>query len=281
MKSRVPIFAIFLVCFCLGCAQQVQIEKENESGSSAVSQEESKVDDMYDPIEPVNRGIFWFNDKFDRYLLGPVAHGYMYIVPEFARESVSNFFSNLEFPIHFVADLIELQFGQALKDTGRFAVNTTVGLAGLLDVATPIGLEKNKNDIGVALGRQGVSSGFYIVLPFIGSSNLRDAIGLGASAFVTPTAIMTYAGVDSDTTFWVTVGTRALEIVDTRARLDDAVKTARESSIDYYLFMQSAYMQYRNGLIKGEKLTHEDMFRNEPKNPEEEAAEARALLNDD
>jgi len=281
MKSRAPISVILLLCFCLGCAQKAQINKESESGPSIARQAESGVDDMYDPIEPINRGIFWFNDKFDRYLLGPVAHGYMYVMPEFAREGVGNFFSNLEYPIHLVADLIELQFYQAMKDTGRFVVNSTVGLAGLVDVATPIGIEKNKNDIGIALGRHGVASGPYIVLPFIGSSNLRDAIGLGASAFVTPTAIMTYAGVDSETTFWVTVGTRALEIVDTRARLDDAVNTARESSIDYYLFMQSAYMQYRNGLIKGEKLTDKDMLKSGPKNPEEEQAEARALLNDD
>ena len=206
--------------------------------------------DVYDPIEPVNRGIFWFNDKFDRFLLGPVSRGYDDVMPEFVKEGVGNFFSNLEYPVKLVADILELDTCQMGSDTGRFLINSTIGVAGLMDMAEYWGLEENRSDIGVALGRNGVPDGPYLVLPLLGPSNLRDALGRGAAAFVSPTAIMAYAGVDSDVTFWVTVGTRAVEFIDTRARMEEAITTARESSIDYYLFLQGAYTQYRNGLIK-------------------------------
>lgn len=205
--------------------------------------------DVYDPLEPVNRGIFWFNDKFDRYLLEPVSQGYDYITPDIVQEGVHNFFSNLEYPIELVSDVIELDFSQAANDTGRFVLNTTVGLAGIMDIGSTAGLMKNKGDIGTALGRDGVGDGFYLVLPFFGPSNIRDAAGTLASAFVSPTAIMAYSGVDSDVTWWVSVGTKSLEVVNTRVRLDDAIKTSRESSLDQYLFLQSAYYQYRNGII--------------------------------
>lgn len=231
--------------------------------------------EVYDPIEPVNRGIFWFNDKADIYVLGPVSRGYDSVMPEFAKKGVGNFFTNLTYPIKLVADVIELDFPQAGKDTSRFVINSTIGVAGLLDVAKDIGIEHNRSDIGVALGRDGVPGGPYLVIPFLGPSNLRDAAGLGAAAFVTPTAIMAYAGVDSDVTLWVTVGTRALEFIDTRAKLEDAIKTARESSIDYYLFMQGAYTQYRNGLIQ--QKSSREMLKDETGG----GKSAQSLLNDE
>jgi len=218
-------------------------------------------EEVYDPIEPVNRGIFWFNDKADEYVLGPVSRGYDDIMPEFAKKGIGNFFTNLTYPIKLVADIIELDFSQAGKDTSRFAINTTIGLVGLMDVAKDLGLEYNRSDIGIALGRDGVPGGPYLVIPFLGPSNLRDGFGLAAGAFVSPTAIMAYSGVDYDVTLWVTVGTRALEFIDTRAKLEDAIKTAKESSIDYYLFMQGAYTQYRNGLIN--QRSSKDMLRDE------------------
>ena len=236
--------------------------------------------DISDPIEPVNRGIFWFNDEFDRYFLGPVSREYDDVMPEPVKKGVGNFFANLEYPIHLVADVLELDFSSAANDTGRFVVNTTAGVAGVMDVADDWGLHQNKNDIGVALGRDGVGDGFYIVLPLLGPSNLRDAVGRGAAAFVSPTAIMAYSGVDSDVTLWVTVGTRALEFIDTRARMEDAIKTARESSLDYYLFMQSAYTQYRNGLIRNKGRNGAEVLHDEGQRPQN-APSAHDLLNDE
>ncbi len=257
---RIIISCAFLLCTVLNAPPADAQEKARQDADMYTSSTGESLD-VYDPIEPVNRGIFWFNDKADIYVLGPVARGYDYVMPEFAQTGIGNFFTNLTWPIKLVADVIELDFSQAGKDTSRFVINSTIGIVGLIDVAKEIGIEHNRSDIGIALGRDGVAAGPYLVIPFLGPSNLRDAAGLGAAVFVTPTAIMAYAGVDDDVTLWVTVGTRALEFIDTRAKLEDVIKTARESSIDYYLFMQGAYTQYRNGLIR--QKTGKEMLKDE------------------
>ena len=208
--------------------------------------------DVSDPIEPVNRGIFWFNDNLDVYVLEPVATGYDKVIPDPVQDSVGNFFTNLRFPSVFVSNVFQGEITDALEQTGRFLVNSTVGLVGLFDVASEIGLKKDEQDFGLMLQRNGVPAGPYLVIPFLGPSNIRDAVGRVVDAGLSP---IYYVGSIFDLTdnqaWGISIGAKALDLVDQRANMLDAVKAAKESSVDYYLFMQGAYTQYRNGLVKG------------------------------
>lgn len=216
----------------------------------SVSNAWAKPAEIWDPLEPVNRKIFWFNDKFDTYLLEPVARGYDYVMPDRVQTGISNFFSNIRYPIYLLSDLVQLDFTSAAHDTGRFVVNSTVGILGVVDVAKRIGLEPDYKDFAVALESHGIPPGPYLVLPFLGPSNLRDALGRTVDIFVNPNQYPTYFGdMSYHDQLAVTWGTRAVEIVNERSGLLDAIKSAKENSFDYYLFMQGAYSQYRRGLL--------------------------------
>ena len=204
---------------------------------------------IWDPIEPVNRGIFWFNDKFDYYIFEPAARGYDWAVPDPVQEGVGNFFDNLKYPSYLVSDIVQFKFTQAAEHTGRFVLNSTIGIVGILDVAKHVGLERHQEDFGIALAYHDVPPGPYIVIPILGPSNLRDGFGRIVDSFLDPLNSLAYAGVDEDIAIPVIIGARVLDGVDTRANLLEAIDTAKESSLDYYLFMQGAYYQYRRGVL--------------------------------
>jgi len=207
-------------------------------------------DEVWDPIEPVNRGIFWFNVQVDNYLLEPVAEGYDYVLPGFMKKGVKNFFRNLQYPQYLLSDLVQLKFEQAGVHTARFLVNSTMGVAGLNDIASyKLGLEHHEEDFGAALGYYGVPGGPYLMLPLLGPSNFRDLVGEIVDGAVYPTSYLDYASVHSATATPINSGLRALSIVSTRARLLEAIKTARESSVDYYGFVKSAHHQRRQATI--------------------------------
>lgn len=215
-------------------------------------------DDIYDPIEGVNRGIFWFNDKLDVYLLEPVARGYDHITPDGVQHSITNFFKNLRSPSYVVSDLVQGKFDQVGLHTGRFLINTTLGVAGLFDVAEEFGLEKHEEDFGVALAYRGVPSGPYLVLPLVGPSNVRDAVGLAVDTVLDPLNWLGYTGLSRSSRFAIQASAYGLKLIHTRAGLIQAVETAKESSLDYYLFVQSAYYQYRYGLMTDGKSEDSD-----------------------
>lgn len=215
-------------------------------------------DEVWDPIEPVNRGIFWFNDQFDIYLLEPVARGYDAVVPNTVQRKVDNFFTNLKYPVFLVSDIVQFKFGQAATHTGRFLINSTIGVAGLFDVASEWGLEHQYTDFGVALGYRGVPEGFYLVIPFLGPSNTRDAVGRIVDGFLNPTYYIGYTDLSEAEEWWIIIGTTVLDAVNTRASLLDAVESAKEASLDYYLFVQSAYHQRRQNLITGESAPEDE-----------------------
>ncbi|RIL10926.1 MAG: ABC transporter [Proteobacteria bacterium] len=214
------------------------------SACSAASAQE-----VYDPLEPMNRGIFWFNNKLDIYLLEPVAKGYDWIMPQEAQDSVGNFFSNLRSPALLVSDLVQLKFDQAATHTGRFLINTTIGLGGLFDIASEMGLEEHDEDFGTALAYHGVPEGPYLVLPILGPSNFRDGFGRLVDGFLDPVFYLGATDMHDDTALAIQFGLKGLQVIDTRAGLIDAVEAARESSVDYYLFIQGAYHQHRRGVI--------------------------------
>ena len=207
-------------------------------------------DPISDPLEPMNRKIFWFNDKFDSYLAEPVAHGYDYVTPDFVQDGVGNFFMNLANPAYFLSSILQGKFTQSAEILGRFVINSTVGLAGLIDVAKEVDLPHHREDFGLAFAEWGIPAGPYLVLPIIGPSNLRDAVGLAFDAVTNPLFwTQSLFGVSSDESFWIGWGGASLLYIDTRADLFDAIDTAKESSLDYYLFMQSSYYQHRRGVL--------------------------------
>jgi phospholipid-binding lipoprotein MlaA len=231
-------------------------------------------EEIYDPIEPVNRGIFWFNDKVDVYVLEPVAEAYEEVVPEDIQTGIGNFFTNLRYPQYLLSDLVQLKFEQSLVHTGRFVINSTVGLLGFIDVAKHIGLENDKEDFGLALAYHGVPPGPYIVLPFLGPSNLRDTVGTIVDGAVHPFAILGYT-VDEDWVDPVVYGGRAIEVIHQRAGLLDAVEAAKSSSLDYYLFLQAAYYQHRRGLLyDGNPPEEDDPFADDIDPPADTSADA-------
>ncbi len=199
--------------------------------------------DPRDPFEGFNRGVYAFNSDFDNKVAKPVAEGYQKVVPQTARTGVSNFFSNLDDVIVLVNDVLQLKGAKAASDFSRLAWNTTAGLFGLIDVATPMGLPKHNEDFGQTLGYWGVPSGPYLVLPFLGPSDFRDGTG----------DLVDYTQVDQLNRIKPYHPTRlaveALGAVNTRTNLLRASNLLDQAALDPYIFMREAYFQRRRSEI--------------------------------
>lgn len=197
--------------------------------------------DPRDPLEPLNRGIYQFNDTVDEAIMKPVAKGYKAVLPNPVRTGVGNFFSNIDDALIAVNNLLQFKFSQAASDVARLIANTTFGIGGLFDVATSFGLEKHNEDFGQTLGYWGVGDGPFLMLPLLGPSNLRDTVGLAAYYQLDP--VWNLSHVPTRNTF----GT--LRTLDRRARLLDAEKVLDEAALDPYTFLRDAYIQQRRSLI--------------------------------
>jgi phospholipid-binding lipoprotein MlaA len=195
----------------------------------------------YDPWMGFNRKIFWFNDQLDNYVLAPVATGWHTVTPQPMQDGISNFFSNLRFPVNLVNNLLQGKPIAGAKAIGRFTINTVLGAGGFLDPASEIGLGPQEEDFGQTLGVWGVPPGPYLVLPLLGPSNMRDApaLAVDAAASITPFFI------DG----WILFGARVVDVVNTRAQFLKAVEDAKAASLDYYTFVRNAYLQRRDALI--------------------------------
>lgn len=192
-----------------------------------------------DPFEPINRGVFWVNDKLYFYLFKPVARGYGSIVPRPARVSVSNFFSNVSTPVRVANALLQLNLTNVGTETYRFIVNSTIGVGGLFDPATRVtGIRRTSADFGQTLGKYGFGHGFYLVLPIVGPSSLRDGTGTFVDSFADP---VRYAGLATEDVILV----RVLDSTN-RLSLDrDTYEGIKRDTIDPYLFIRTAYAQRR------------------------------------
>ena len=206
-----------------------------------------------DPWEGMNRGTFWFNERVDQAVVEPVAAGWDWLLPERVQTSVANFFDNLFLPIVFVNDLLQAKPVAATQDVGRFAVNTTVGLAGLFDPASRFGIPENDEDFGQTFGRWGCPPGPYLVLPLLGPASVRDAGGRaldGAPNYFLPLA--------------VSLGVRVVEAVNTRAALLEEIRQDREESLDFYVFLRNAYLENREHRVRDrvapEDSAEEDLY---------------------
>ena len=196
--------------------------------------------DPRDPLERVNRVTYKFNDGFDKAIARPVARAYVKVAPRFVRIGVTNFVDNLTYPVTIVNDLLQAKFKQTCSDTGRLLLNTTLGLGGLLDPASAAGLEKNDEDFGQSLGKWGVKPGPYLIIPFIGFSDFRDAVGKVGDIYTHPTHY-----IKNSTLSWSIWG---VEVLDTRARLLSA-NDLLNGVYDPYTFTKNAYLARRQYLV--------------------------------
>jgi phospholipid-binding lipoprotein MlaA len=194
-----------------------------------------------DPLEPFNRKMFAFNDTLDIYALKPAATAYQKVVPSPIRTSVHNFFGNFADAWSAVNQLLQGKPGNAATMTMRVLTNTTIGIGGLLDPATDIGLERKSEDLGQTFGRWGAAPGAYLVLPLFGSSDVRDAIALPADDYVTPALLVPST--------WQKVGVDAVGVIDARAGLLGASQMLDDLAFDRYTFMRDAYVTRRRSLV--------------------------------
>jgi phospholipid-binding lipoprotein MlaA len=200
-----------------------------------------------DPLEPMNRAIYKFNDVVDRATLKPVAKGYRKVVPEIARRGVSNFFRNIGMVVTTFSDVVQLKIDKASVDVMRIATNTVFGLGGLIDVASELNIEYREEDFGQALGYWGVKSGPYLVLPLLGPSNFRDGPGLAVDFVVSP---YFYWEADSLAANW---GLFAFSVVDLRANLLP-LDSLLAQQVDPYSFLRDSYLQRREYLVQDGQL---------------------------
>lgn len=185
-----------------------------------------------DPWQRVNRPVFQFNDGVDRYVLRPVARGWNFITFDGLRDSVAKFYYNTAFPSRFVSNVGQGEGQQAITEVARFMINTTIGIAGFFDPATRWGLPRRDEDVGQMFGRWGIPPGPFWVVPLLGPSDPRDFVGTIFDTALSPlTWFVPFAGIPN--------------IVNSRARADERIEAARRSSLDYYVFVRDAFMQYR------------------------------------
>ena len=206
-----------------------------------------------DPWERYNRTVFKLNDAVDRAVVKPIARGYVAVVPRAARTGVNNFFSNLGDVVTMANNLFQLKINSAASDGARVLVNSTIGVLGLVDVASKMGLPKHYEDFGQTLGWWGVSSGPYFMLPLLGPSTVRDAFGRVVDRPFTATNY-----IDETATRY---GVAALGAIDLRANLLDAGSVVEEAAIDRYSFLRDAFLQRRENAVYDGKP---------PKNKEDE-----------
>lgn len=200
-----------------------------------------KLADPRDPWEPFNRGVFAFNEGVDEAILKPVATVYRDVTPALVRAGVSNFLSNLDDAWSFVNNLLQLKGRSAVDNFFRFGVNTTFGLAGVLDVASEMEIERHSEDFGQTLGYWGVGPGPFLVLPMFGPSTLRDALGLRVDMVGDIASTVEPTGARNSL--------RVLNVIETRAGLLSVTSALDDVALDKYLFAREAYLQRRRNAI--------------------------------
>lgn len=194
-----------------------------------------------DPLEPLNRAVFAFNDEVDALLVRPAARAYQTVVPEVLRIAIGNVVGNLLEPWTVLNQLLQGKPLEAASGLARFALNTTLGLAGVVDIATPIGLERQPEDLGQTLGRWGLPAGPYLVLPLLGPSSVRDAAGTAGGYRFDP--VWHAAHDDQRAAFTV------FFVLENRVRLLGAERVIEGAALDRYSFIRDSYLQRRRNLV--------------------------------
>ncbi|MGZ8194525.1 MAG: MlaA family lipoprotein [Methylosarcina sp.] len=225
-----PTFSAFVISASMtltGCATSGG-EKEAETAPEAAVAKA-------DPYENINRKIFYFNDKVDNYVAEPISDAYKWVTPQFVQTGIFNFFNNLKNINIVLNDMLQAKFSQSAQDSGRFLMNTTVGLGGLFDVAKHVGWEQNEEDFEQTLAVWGVPQGSYLVLPFLGPTTAR---GIPGSVFDTAANPATYVGLP----------VQLVSMLNSRASAEGALKFIDEAALDPYVFTRESFLQWRNSL---------------------------------
>ncbi len=224
----------------------VRCEEDTSEFEEEFSNKESEI---IDPLSGYNRLMTSFNDKVILYALNPVSEAYAYIIPQPLRLGVSNFIHNIQFPIRFANNLLQLKFQNSSDELERFIINSTVGLGGLMDPAknhmkTPI--PAHNEDFGQTLGHYGIGPGFHIVLPFLGPSNVRDVVGITVDAYVSPLVnireLVNYKIPDNTRQ---TIGIATFHIINKTSLHLGEYESLRKDAIDLYPFLRDTYEQKR------------------------------------
>jgi phospholipid-binding lipoprotein MlaA len=200
------------------------------------------VSDPLDPYEPFNRGVYRFNDGLDKAVVQPAARAYRGLLPLFVRESVGNVFSNIGDVRNVLNNGLQGKLGAAYADLGRILINSTLGLGGLFDIASEAGIDKHNEDFGQTLGAWGARSGSFLMLPILGPTSTRDALGSVVDYATNPLTFVDPTGAQ--------FALRGAEGIDNRTQLLDAGAVLEKSVLDPYLFMRDAYFQRRQALVR-------------------------------
>jgi len=226
VRTFILILALVALSLGTGCASRKGVERNP------------------DPFEPINRGIFKFNDAADRFVLRPVAKGYQKITPDPVERSISNAFDTWTYPVTIVNGFLQGKFKQGFSDIGRFCVNLTIGVLGLFDPATSMGLEYHQEDFGQTFGRWGLPPGPYVVVPLFGPYTARSGIGTLLDVQINPLVQWRNTSMrDKALILWA---------IDTRAALIGPDELVREA-FDPYLFVRDTYLQNREFLVNDGK----------------------------
>ncbi len=237
MVLTILTFRRLLCCLLITAAQLL----------SACASAPQQQDVTPDPLEPVNRAIFNFNDKVDRYALKPVAKAYRKATPSAVRTGVNNFFGNIGDVSVAANALLQGKFEQALLDSARVAVNTVIGLGGIMDIATSMNLERHNEDFGQTLGVWGVPEGPYLVLPFFGPQTVRSTVGLFGDSQIEPLN-------SSEVSSSVRGKLVTLNVVNARSRLLAASSILDTASLDPYLFVRENYLNWSRQQVRDGRL---------------------------
>jgi len=227
-----------LVALSLGACASTPSEDDPEARAA--------YEEANDPLEPLNRGIFEFNRHFDAFVLKPAAIGYRKMVPAFFRERVHTVLQTAESPVVFANDLLQGKLGRAGVTLGRFVVNATLGLGGLFDMASEMGLEYHDEDFGQTLAVWGADEGPYLMIPVLGPTNVRDGVGRVVDIFLDP-ATYIFADANTQKVLYARMGAIALDV---RERHIETIENLEETSIDFYSTIRSLYRQHRDDAIR-------------------------------
>jgi phospholipid-binding lipoprotein MlaA len=214
-----------------------------------------------DPYENTNRSIYNFNEGVDRVALKPLADGYVKFIPQLIRASIGNGFDNLAYGNVIANDVLQGKFPQGLGDLGRMAMNSTVGIGGLFDMASTVGLDEHENDFGITLGKWGVKPGPYLVLPILGPSTGRDVPDIG-SEIVTNPLTWIYVPVAASIPLGVT------DVTDKRSRGEVLAQFRNQAALDPYVFTRDAYLKYRDRQInEGKSAPDQSLYDEDASQP--------------